>query len=83
MGEPYRYSVSSLSLNTMNVFTTSTELKNWFAGGTPLTGTWLCVSDTINCGAVTLATMVPAIVYSLGQAPLLLLQSRQKTLEEP
>ena len=68
-GNPYRYSVSTLSLSATNVFTTSAQLKSWFAGTTPLGGTWLCVSDTINCGGVTLASMVPAIVYSLGASP--------------
>ena len=68
-GNPYRYAVSTLSLSSNYVFTSSTVLKSWFAGTTPLGGTWLCVSDTVNCGAVQLATTVPAIVYSLGASP--------------
>lgn len=68
-GNPYRYAVSTLVIGGSQIFTTSTTLQNWFSGTAATSGTWLCVSDTVNCGAVALATMVPAIVYSLGASP--------------
>lgn len=63
---PYRYAVSTLAISSSSIFTNRATLQSWFSGTAPTGGTWLCVSDTTNCGPVVLASTVPAIVYSLG-----------------
>ncbi len=68
-GNPYRYSVSNRSIGGLSIFTNQVTLRSWFSGTAEDGGTWLCVSDTTNCGPVVLSNTVPAIVYSLGANP--------------
>ena len=71
-GNPYRYSVSTLTSGGNASFTSVAGMQSQFAAGaltrTPgLPNALICVAGAAACGAPVYADTVPALVYSMGE----------------
>lgn len=69
-GNPYRYSVASLTVQTatMSAFANATGLRSRFAGAASTGGLSLCVAAVPGCNTavVKLTDIAPALVFSMG-----------------
>lgn len=67
-GNPFRYSVSDLTLTGDRAFTSAPGLDKLFANVALMVpgANMICVATTAACGATILSNTVPALIYSLG-----------------